>query len=98
MRYHNLHIRRFIVLFIVIFVLGGSILLTLLAYVFGFRFIQDRYTTDYVEAAFQSSVSEIDALIQKCSLLTIDIYSDRNLQTAFVSTLLSEDNRVGGGR
>ena len=89
MNYHNIHIRRFIILYIVCFGLFSSLLITLFAYFFGLATIQKNYTKNYVRATFQTFDTDMTALVKRNNTILFNISSNRVLRDTLLSTELS---------
>lgn len=85
MNYRDIHIRRFIIIYIVCFGLLSSLFITLFAYFFELVSIQEKYTKNYVMATFESFDTEMAALIKRNNTILFNISSNDKL----LDTLLS---------
>ncbi len=86
MNYQKMHIRRFIIFYILTFGLLSSILLTLFAFLFGLNTIQKRYTQSYVQTTFQTFDANLNALVKNYNLILLDIASGSQLLEAMLHT------------
>lgn len=79
MNYHKIQIRRYIILYIIVFGLLGSIAIISFAYTFSLSVIQKTYSEDYVQATFDDFDSNMTLLITKLNMLIFNIASDSSL-------------------
>ncbi|MBO5070564.1 MAG: sensor histidine kinase [Roseburia sp.] len=89
MNYHNIHIRRFIILYIVCFGLLSSLFITLFAYFFGLTAIQENYTKNYVQATFETFDTDMTALVKRNNTVLFNISSNDTLLATLLSTNMS---------
>lgn len=79
MNYHKIQIRRYIILYIIVFGLLGSIAIISFSYTFSLSVIQKTYSEDYVQATFDDFDSNMTLLITKLNMLIFNIASDSSL-------------------
>lgn len=89
MNYHNIHIRRFIILYIICFGLLSSLFITLFAYFFGLTTIQESYTKNYVQATFETFDTDMTALVKRYNAAIFNVSSNNTLLEVLLSTSMS---------
>lgn len=94
MNLHQLPIRRFIIAYVTGFILTGTMLITLFAYIFGLTVIQKSYMKDYVEETFLAFDSKLEDLSRNINLVAFNISSNNRVQSAIVSSTLSEEEKA----
>ena len=94
MNLHQLPIRRFIIAYVTVFILTGTMLITLFAYIFGLTVIQKSYMKDYVEETFLAFDSKLEDLSRNINLVAFNISSNNRVQSAIVSSTLSEEEKA----
>lgn len=75
----KIHIQRFVVLYILVFGLLSSLVITLFAWFFGFTTIQENYSSNYVQSTFQAFDTDMAALVKKNNQILFNITSDQTL-------------------
>lgn len=93
MNTHKLYIKRFIIFYITIFCFAGTLLITLFSYWFGLFFIQKKYTTNYVQATFQSFDNQMENLIKQINLISFDISSNSNVLRLVTNTTIATEKK-----
>ncbi len=86
MKRRRISIRRFINLYIILFAVVTSIIITVFAYFFGLVTINNKYTYSYVQAAIQSFETSMGSLLKDCNLILMDLSYDSDLLKTMHST------------
>ena len=94
MNLHHLKIKRFVIAYVTFFILTGTLLITLFAYIFGLTAIQKSYITDYVEETFLIFDSKLEELSRKINLVSFNISSNNQVQSVMVSRDLNDEERA----
>lgn len=91
----KVHIKRFIIWYIIIFGAGATLLVTLFAYLFGLTVIQKNYSRDYVDAVAEEFNTEMEVFINKNNQILFSIISYKSLHDLLSdSTSLDKSDEV----